>query len=285
MNKIAKRLIVFFIGVPALFSALLLFPWRNHLLFNLVTIVFTVLGAAEFRTILARKNLVIPMPLAVVLGAVVPASWTAVISLGVTEYIVGGAFILSASLLFVSQIFVNQGKFDSCMGRICAGFSILIYPGFFMAWIVRMSVFSEAGVVILFFFLVVFLNDAMAWIAGNLFGKNNRGLIPASPGKSIAGFIGGLAASVGTGILAVILFPGAFAAAELPPVLSGVILGFGPGIASILGDLGESAIKRSADMKDSGNLILGRGGALDSIDSLIFAAPVYHILYQVLFQI
>ena len=137
--------------------------------------------------------------------------------------------------------------------------------------------------VILIFFLVVLLNDAFAWGAGMVFGKNNRGFLVVSPSKSIAGFIGGLAASVSTGIIAAILIPGAFSSTVVSSMSAGAILGFGAGIAAALGDLGESAIKRSAGVKDSGSLILGRGGALDSIDSLALAAPVYYMLYRILF--
>jgi phosphatidate cytidylyltransferase len=50
----------------------------------------------------------------------------------------------------------------------------------------------------------------------------------------------------------------------------GVLLGF----AAILGDLAESIIKRSTDVKDSGNLLPGIGGALDLVDSLLFTAPL-----------
>jgi phosphatidate cytidylyltransferase len=159
----------------------------------------------------------------------------------------------------------------------------MIYPGLFLAWIVRMALFPEAETVILIYLLIVILNDAMAWAVGGLFGKNNRGFFAASPNKSIAGFIGGLAASLSTGIAAVIFFPLAFNSAVMASIPAGVLLGLGTGAAAILGDLSESALKRSADMKDSGNLILGRGGALDSIDSLALAAPVYYILYQILF--
>jgi phosphatidate cytidylyltransferase len=69
----------------------------------------------------------------------------------------------------------------------------------------------------------------------------------------------------------------------MPSIWAGVLLGLCAGIAATLGDLSESVIKRSAGVKDSGSLILGRGGALDSIDSLALAAPIYYLVYQVLF--
>jgi len=76
MKKLVKRLIVFFIGLPALVSIIIFFPQYNHLLLNLVTIVFSVLGAVEFRNILAQKNLDISMPETVIFGAISPAAWT-----------------------------------------------------------------------------------------------------------------------------------------------------------------------------------------------------------------
>jgi len=284
MKKIVQRLIVFFVGFPTLLSIIIFFPQYNHLFLNLVCITFTVLGAVEFRNILTHKNLVISVPEAVILGAISPAAWTVVVSFGVAGNIVPGAFILGASWLMVSRVLSAGEKLELYIGRTTAGFAVMIYPGLFMAWIVQMAVFSEAGFVILVFFLVAFLNDAAAWLAGMLFGEGNRGVVPASPKKSVAGFIGGLAASVGTGLFAVAFFPDAFASKVMPSHLAGALLGLGAGTAAILGDLAESALKRSAGVKDSGTLILGRGGALDSIDSLALAAPVYYIIYQVLFQ-
>ena len=284
MKKIVQRLIVFFVGFPALLSVVIFFPQFNHLLLNLVCITFTILGAVEFRNILTHKNLVISLPEAVIMGAISPAAWTVVVSFGVAGNIVPGAFILGASWLLVFRIFTSQEKLDLYIGRTVAGFAVMIYPGLFMAWIVQMAVFPKAGPVILVFFLVAFLNDGAAWLAGMLFGKGNRGVVSVSPKKSVAGFAGGLAASVATGLLAVKFFPAAFTSLVMPSYLAGALLGLGAGAAAILGDLCESALKRSAGVKDSGTLILGRGGALDSIDSLALAAPVYYIIYQVLFQ-
>jgi len=283
MKKIFERLIVFFIGLPLLLSVVVFLPQYNHLCLNLVAIIFSILGAVEFRNILSHKNLNISLPEAAILGAISPVAWTVVVSFDIMGQIVPGAFILGASWLLVSRIFTTKEKLDSYISRTMTGFAVMIYPGLFMAWIIQMAVFRSASTVILVFFLVVLLNDAIAWITGNLFGKNNRGIVAASPNKSVAGFIGGLAASTLTCLAAALLLPGAFNIALLPSAPAGALLGFGTGMAAILGDLGESALKRSAGVKDSGSLILGRGGALDSIDSLALAAPVYYILYRLLF--
>ncbi|MDR1803917.1 MAG: phosphatidate cytidylyltransferase [Treponema sp.] len=282
MKKLIKRLLIFSIGLPALLSLVIFFPQHNHLLLNVGSIIFSVLGAVEFRNILIQKNMVISVAEAIVLGAISPAAWTVVVSFGVMGQIVPGAFILGASWLLVSGIFSRQ-KFDSYLGRVVAGFAVMIYPGLFIAWIIQMAILPEASMVILVYFLVVFLNDSAAWAAGMLFGNGNRGYVAASPNKSIAGFIGGLGASLITGIAAAIFFPGAFTSTSMASIAAGALLGLGAGIAATLGDLGESALKRSAGVKDSGTLIMGRGGALDSIDSLALAAPVYYILYQILF--
>ena len=283
MKKIFQRLIVFFVGFPVVLSIILFLPQYNHLCLNFLITVFSVIGAMEFRNILRHKNLDISLPETIILSAISPAAWTLVVCFGVSGNIVPGAFILGASWLIISRIFSNKEKLDSYINRTTAGFAVMIYPGLFLAWIIRMAVFHDAGIVIFIYFLIALLNDAIAWVTGVLFGKNNRGLVAASPNKSVAGFIGGIAASVLTGIVAVVLIPGAFTSQVMPSVLAGIFLGFGAGIAAILGDLGESALKRSAGVKDSGSLILGRGGALDSIDSLALAAPVFFILYRILF--
>jgi phosphatidate cytidylyltransferase len=131
---------------------------------------------------------------------------------------------------------------------------------------------------------VAYLNDAAAWAAGLFLGKGNRGIIPASPNKSAAGFAGGLLASVVIGAGASCLIPEIFSSPRMPSLPAGAILGLMTGAAATLGDLGESVLKRSAGLKDSGFIIPGRGGILDSIDSLAAAAPVYYILYRLLFM-
>jgi phosphatidate cytidylyltransferase len=153
-----------------------------------------------------------------------------------------------------------------------------------IAWIIRMTLLPQADMVILIFLLMVIANDSAAWAVGMLFGKGNRGIISASPNKSVAGFVGGCVASILVGIGAVLFIQPAFIPSRVHPIAAGAVLGFLSGIAAALGDLGESVMKRSSQIKDSGSIIPGRGGVLDSIDSMALAAPVFFGLYRILFS-
>jgi phosphatidate cytidylyltransferase len=146
-----------------------------------------------------------------------------------------------------------------------------------------MNRLPHSPTLIVAFLCVVFANDSLAWAAGMLFGRTNRGVFAVSPNKSVAGFVAGLAASVGVGLALAAYLPAVFTASRFPPLVSGLVLGLSTGVAAVLGDLAESAFKRSADVKDSGSLIPGRGGILDSIDSLALSAPVFYVVYRLLF--
>lgn len=122
----------------------------------------------------------------------------------------------------------------------------------------------------LFVFGLVAAADVGAFFAGRRFGRVK--LAPnVSPGKTWEGVVGGLLL---VGLVAGICAP-----------LLGI--GVGPGILvavivaafSILGDLTVSMLKRSAGLKDSGNIFPGHGGVLDRIDSLLAALPLYVLLF------
>lgn len=282
MKKYLGRLLLFFLGIPVLLGVVILLPHKNHLCLNLLVILFCVLGALEFQNILTKKNLFVPRVEAAILGALVPALAAAGIYFDFSIMGVPVVFMIAVSWLLLSRIFSPTEKQDLFIGRIAAGFSLLLYPGVFLTWIIAMSLLPESSIVIIVYLLMVFMNDSAAWAVGLLFGKNNRNVIPASPNKSIAGFAGGLAASILAGVGAVLLFPDVFSS-RFPPVPAAILLGLLTGIASILGDLGESVLKRSAGLKDSGVLMPGRGGVLDSVDSLAFAAPVFYLAYRLIF--
>jgi phosphatidate cytidylyltransferase len=283
MKKLIERFLIFFIGLPLVICLVLFLSHKNHLALNITVVVVTALGSAEFAGMLKKKNCPISPLEAGILGALVPLGMTLTVSLEMSPLIVPVVFILGISWPLVSRAFSPVRKLPDILLFIAAGFSVIAYPGFFISWIIKMTVLPQANLVILIFVLMVITNDSAAWAVGMLFGRGNRNIIAVSPNKSIAGFIGGLTASLVIGLGAALLIPQAFIARHIPAVPSGIILGFLSGIAAALGDLAESALKRSSQIKDSGDLIPGRGGILDSIDSIAMAAPVYYGLYRLLF--
>lgn len=120
---------------------------------------------------------------------------------------------------------------------------------------------------------IIIVSDSAQYYTGRAFGRHK--LAPViSPKKTVEGAIGGLV----IGSLAAVALGRVW-----PLGLSDVaMLGAGVAIAvaGIVGDLFESALKRRAGVKDSGNLIPGHGGILDRIDSWLFAAPVFWLVLR-----
>jgi phosphatidate cytidylyltransferase len=119
---------------------------------------------------------------------------------------------------------------------------------------------------VLYLFLVVAAADVGAYFFGRRFGRTK--LAPrVSPGKTREGLFGGLALVACVGIGGAFWFD-----VSLPGLLALALVVAG---VSVIGDLGISMLKRSAGLKDSGQLFPGHGGVLDRIDSLLAAIPVY----------
>jgi phosphatidate cytidylyltransferase len=284
MKKLIQRLLLFIIGIPLILVLVLFFTPKNHLAVNIIIVLFSALGAVEFADMLRKKNNPVNPWEAGILGALGPAAMTLIVSFGISPLIVPMVLTAGPAWLLVSAVFSRKHNLEDITGHAAAGLSVMLYPGMFMGWIIRMSLFPHANMVILVFLLMVFANDSAAWAVGMLFGRGNRGIIPVSPNKSVAGFVGGCTASVLVGMGAVLYLPPVFVSPLLHPLAGGAALGFVSGIAAALGDLGESALKRSVNIKDSGTLIPGRGGVLDTVDSIALAAPVFYGLYGVLFN-
>ena len=285
MKKLVQRLLLFIIGVPLIAALVLFLPFYRHLLLNIIITIFSAMGALEFSAMLAKKQLFIPRPLAFVLGALAPAAQTLVLCINCPQWTIPLVLMAGGCWVLLSRVFSSAQKLEAVAGYIAAGFSVLIYPGLFMLWLVAMSAWENSSIIILVFLLVSMGSDSAAWAAGMLFGKGNRGIIPASPNKSVAGFVGGAAGSIIVSCGAALIVPYVFVSrfAAIPALCAVVILGLCTGAAAALGDLAESAIKRSCGFKDSGNIMLGRGGVLDSIDSIAVASPVFYLLFTVLF--
>ncbi len=148
----------------------------------------------------------------------------------------------------------------------------------------RFAVGDLAGALLVFFPMVVtWLNDTGAFVAGKAIG--GRKLMPSvSPGKTVAGAVGALVASVVATWAYAELLLGPHAGLGLS--MTGILIfGVTMSVAAQVGDLVESMLKREAGVKDSSALIPGHGGVLDRVDSLLFTIPIGYVLLGYLLKV
>ena len=169
----------------------------------------------------------------------------------------------------------NPGRAD--FGGIVAGIAgwMVVVPAW--AGLVYVHGSTEGGPSrVLFILLVVWAADIGAYFAGRRFGVR-RLAARTSPGKTVEGVAGGMAAVAGLGIAAGLWLDLPMAHAVLLALLC-----VAAGALSVLGDLLESLVKRKSGVKDSGNLLPGHGGVLDRMDSLTAAAPAFAVGFDLL---
>ncbi len=299
MSKLLSRLLVFFIGIPIVIG-LVFFKAYNHLLLHIAICATSVIASIEVYNIFSNKIKLMPKALVAVFSTLIP--FTALLEYVIpaftknafpfSEEIITFALVLCFIVFLVYEIFSSK-SFELSLERIAASTFIAVYIGYLLSFISRMTVFTQivedneavtvtrniSFPVITLFLMMVFLCDSAAWLFGMTMGKNNRNILKASPNKSIAGFIGGIIGSIAAGVAGYYIWPEVFGSSIGKVIILGTIIAF----TSIIGDLGESVLKRSADCKDSGCIIPGRGGILDSIDSIIVSAPFYYFLVKLFF--
>jgi len=155
-----------------------------------------------------------------------------------------------------------------CGGTLAFGYALRHHP-----WVVG----ATAGMVLLLYPVVItWATDIGAYFFGRAFGR--RKLMPSvSPGKTVAGAVGGVSAAVVVGLLynGLILRPNAQVALAPWTAVAFAVLA---SIAAQVGDLAESLVKREAGVKDSSRLLPGHGGVLDRLDSLYFVLPISYLL-------
>lgn len=180
-----------------------------------------------------------------------------------SKYIILFALIVLLLLVVLKK---NKITFDN-IGYILVG---VLYIGFGFSTMVEIRYIENGFIITLFILFTTWASDTGAYFSGKYFGKDK--LWPAiSPKKTIQGSIGGIFSS----ILVAIIFNYIFV---LNNYLIIIIVGILISLFGQLGDLVESALKRSKNVKDSGSLLPGHGGILDRFDSLLL---IFLIIYLI----
>ncbi|MBW1740724.1 MAG: phosphatidate cytidylyltransferase [Deltaproteobacteria bacterium] len=183
---------------------------------------------------------------------------------GVTPAVLALAFLGFAVICLVR--FKPQTSVSEMLYKQVTG---LVYIPFLLGHLILIRDWDQGVTWIFLVMAVVFAGDTAAYYVGNAFGKHK--LAPTiSPGKTIEGAAGGLAANLLVGAL--------FKKCCFPEVGWGlwIVLMIVMGALGQIGDLVESMLKRSVGLKDAGRILPGHGGLLDRIDALLFAVPTLY---------
>lgn len=290
MSNVISRLLVFFIGIPVVLGIIWL-PYFNHIAFHIMLFTLTIGASSELHHMLSLKHKVHSKKLVVTLSSLIPfiAALHSVLPSKYNPLLIAGSeiityfFIITLLIVLVAEIVTAQ-TFEDSNTKIATSIFTITYTGFLMTFIQRMITWKIDGKAIIVpmfitFVLMVFMCDSIAWFMGVLFGINNKGFVKASPNKSIMGFFGGFLGSVAAGIGVYFFWPEIFKGPVYKIIIISVCIAF----SSIIGDLAESVFKRSSGVKDSGNVIPGRGGVLDSVDSILMSAPIFYLLVSILY--
>lgn len=188
-------------------------------------------------------------------------------------YYAAGLWLIAAFYPYSDDLFVLAGVVYAsavAFNRELAwkNFFPFIYPTAGMLFI--FSMYQEYGVISLLWLLVVVaMTDIGAYAIGKSIGKTP--FSPTSPNKTMEGVVGGVVvATIG----------GMFVGLGIVDLGISFIISFMVSVGSIFGDLFESSLKRTAGVKDSGNILPGHGGVLDRIDGYLFGAIVMLVLLR-----
>jgi phosphatidate cytidylyltransferase len=263
-----KRVITGLWGIPLLIAAVWFaqpLPW-----FTVLVAIWGLLAAYEFYKIVGAKA-----PPLIWFGLI----WTAL-------FIISPHFpyaptlpllLTSAVVLSLLWLLLRSRKEGAFLGW---GWTIagILYIGWLLSHLVALRGLDDGRNWVFLALLATFGSDTAAYFAGRALGRHK--LAPSiSPGKTWEGTIAGFLGAVIISLLFTLSWPLGL------PISYGtaIILGLLISVFGQLGDLVESLLKRNMGVKDSGRLLPGHGGALDRIDSVVFAGVVvyYYVIWLI----
>lgn len=184
-----------------------------------------------------------------------------------------GLVVIALAVLFILWLaLLRTPDLKQYLGAVSTTIFGILYVAFTLSCLVPLRfaghdpAWATGRELVFLLFLVVWAGDVFAFLGGRAVGRTL--LFPrVSPKKTVEGAVAGLAGSL---LVAWVFTRWFWQTADLKTVMlwSGLVA-----LAGQVGDLVESALKRGADLKDSGTLLPGHGGLLDRIDSLLFGAP------------
>jgi len=260
-NSLFKRWLTGIIIVPLL---LMIIVFGSEEIFAALVVLFILAGVWEYNHMVFGKGFLKEKIESLLFAILIPL----LVLTGNDQYMLAA---LAFSILLVFIVFVlsvKESTFDFlAVAKVLFG---IMYIPFLMSYFIALRLMSNGIVWIVFVLVLAFIGDIVALYVGKYFGRHK--LVPmVSPGKTVEGLLGLILGSTASCLLFAYFF-----LPDISPVKIGM-LAFVGSIIGQLGDICESAIKRSYGLKDASSILPGHGGILDRLDCLIFIAPfVYY---------
>src|SRR6266581_3218286 len=293
-NTVTPRsvFILRFISTIALWSIALLIAFSGfEILFWLLISVFGLIALLEFYRMLDHARLPNFKITGLICGAIMLAGsfhyFSKIGPAGSYDFEVA-VLLFFLLTMFARQLFARLRHDEplQTMAYTLFGLLYVLWLFNFITKIVYLTPRASVGMVtgqfyVLYLIAVTKFSDMGAYLTGSAIGRHL--MVPQiSARKTWEGFVGALAFALLCSLVLFKLMPGHLSALTWThATVLGLLLGF----AAVIGDLAESIIKRATDVKDSGNLLPGIGGALDLIDSLLFTAPLLFFYLRLVIRV
>ena len=188
------------------------------------------------------------------------------------------AILMLAPLVGMALTLFRLGDMRTAALRVMAGTFGPLYVGGGLAAValLRRDAGADGPGYVVLALMLSWLADTGGYFAGRFLGRHKL-YEAVSPKKTVEGAIGGLIGGVVGAMLAHFFYLRSL------PLVDAVVLGLVGSALGMVGDLGESLLKRSSGVKDSGGIVPGHGGILDRVDALLVTGVVSY-LYVIFFR-
>ncbi|HRZ96218.1 MAG TPA: phosphatidate cytidylyltransferase [Paludibacter sp.] len=270
MNNFITRTLSGLFFVAIIVGSVILGSYYFAVVFSIIT-GWTVF---EFHKLTNQQESVSVNPIAGVLGGVILFFTSFLFASGLVQYPLYSVYGLYVVIVLIIGLFYQNKNPLHNWTYFLAGQLYIALPFSLLNYI--LYIHDVQPYFLLALFIAIWVNDTGAYLVGSTFGKHKL-FERISPKKTWEGFIGGALLSLISGYVFSLLIPEISLIQWL--IFSEIVVVFGT-----FGDLAESLMKRTVDVKDSGNAIPGHGGLLDRFDSMLLAGPVIFFYLSILFK-
>ncbi len=273
MSNFWQRAVTGTIFVAVIVLAIIYKSWLFNVVFGLVGL----LGLNEFYGLFKKSSTSPNKTLGNLFGFLIYLSAIAFLYVPeASKYLFGFIFFLFTTVM-LAELYRKKKKPFENIGITFLGIFYILLPVILLNFLIKFD--PETYQItefwpVLSIFILVWCNDTFAYLVGRKFGSRKL-FERISPKKSWEGFIGGLIFTLAGGTI--------IAYFTEQSLFQYLVYAFIISIVGTLGDLVESMLKRSLDVKDSGTILPGHGGILDRFDAVLFIIPIIFYLHYFIF--